>query len=113
MTNYFQTGKTRGLFQSDEEEIRDESEKRRGETKHCSLSGHRRLKRVLTVRADGTPPDDNAHSINPHKQTEKVWFVKLLFHGDRGKGHKHIITPVGKEEERRVLARMYLTSAER
>lgn len=52
------------------------------------------------------------HAPSTHTNRQKSC-LKMLFHGDRGEGHNHIITPDGKEEERRVLARMCLTSGER
>lgn len=58
---------------------------------------YRRL-RVMAVWlwVVGKPPDDNEHSVTPHKQ--KVW-LDLLFHNDHSEGHSHAISPTSTEEE--------------
>lgn len=62
--------------------------------------------RVMTVWlwADGKPPDDNTHTITPHKHTGRSgWKEDLLFHNDHSEGHNHVISPTSKVEEAQSL----------
>ena len=53
---------------------------------------------------DGTTPDNNAHFITLHKQTEMCGCeADPMFHSDRSEGDNHVITParIGKKRNPR------------
>lgn len=60
--------------------------------------------KMVWLWAVGKPPDDNTHSITPHKQKERSgWKEDLLFHNDHSEGHNHVISPTSKEKEPQIL----------